>query len=210
MTSPFEQLLDAAQSTFLTHGYSGSSIDDIIAMAGVAKPVFDDHFADKHALFAAVVDRLGAIQSAAMMQKSDALSTDEALIAVAKSITAFVTTPLAQSMFRICVAESARFPDVGRSFFSSGPLVMSANLARILERGCERGDLVVDNKKHAIMQYWMLCRGPYFYPLIFMMKDGITHNERMETIREALTTFAARYGTPDFQRTMDVQLAKLA
>lgn len=209
MDDTFEQLLNAAQSTFLTHGYSGSSIDDIISIAGVARPDFDEHFADKQALFAAVVSRLGAIQSAALVQKSDNLPTDEALITVAKSITAFVTTPLAQSMFRICVAESARFPDVGRSFFNSGPRVLSANLSAILDNASERGDLVIDNQHHAIMQYWMLCRGPYFYPLIFMIKDGITHNERMETIREALTTFAARYGTLEFRAQMEAKLAQL-
>lgn len=209
MTSPSEKLLDAAQSTFLSHGYSGASVDDIMAIAGVSQPVFEEHFADKHALFAAVVDRLGKIQSAAMVQKSHNLPTEDALIAIAKSITAFVTTPLAQSMFRLCVAESVRFPDIGRSFFNSGPRVMSANLATVLDRACEIGDLVIDNKLHAIMQYWMLCRGPYFYPLIFMIKDGITHNERMETIREALTTFAARYGTPDFCSRIDTKLAQL-
>lgn len=209
MTSLFERLLDAAQATFLTHGYSGSSIDDIISIAGVTRLVFDEHFADKHALFAAVVNRLGAIQSAALVQKSNNLPTDEALITVAKSITAFVTTPLAQSMFRICVAESARFPDVGRSFFNSGPRVMSASLSAILDRAGERGDLMIDNQHHAIMQYWMLCRGPYFYPLIFMIKDGITHNERMETIREALKTFAARYGTREFRAQLEAKLDKL-
>lgn len=209
MTSPFERLLDAAQATFLTHGYSGSSIDDIIRIAGVTRLVFDEHFANKHALFAAVVNRLGAIQSAALVQKSNNLPTDEALITVAKSITAFVTTPLAQSMFRICVAESARFPDVGRSFFNSGPRVMSASLSAILDRAGERGDLMIDNQHHAIMQYWMLCRGPYFYPLIFMIKDGITHNERMETIREALKTFAARYGTREFRAQLEAKLDKL-
>lgn len=209
MNSPFEDLLDAAQSTFLTHGYSGSSIDDIISIARATRVEFNEHFSDKHALFAAVVERLGAIQSAALVQKCDTLPTDDALISVAKSITGFVTTPLAQSMFRICVSESARFPDVGRSFFNSGPRVMSANLARILEKGSERGDLDIDNHHHAIMQYWMLCRGPYFYPLIFKIKDGITHNERMETIREALTTFAARYGTPEFREQMNAKLAKL-
>lgn len=209
MTSPSEKLLDAAQSTFLTHGYSGSSIDDIINTAGVTKTDFKEQFANKHALFTAVVNRLGAIQSAAFLQKSDGLPTDDALITVAKSITAFVTTPLAQAMFRICVAESARFPDVGRSFFNSGPRVMSANLSAILDQASERGDLVITNQHHAIMQYWMLCRGPYFYPMIFMIKDGITHNERMETIREALTTFVARYGTPEFREQMDAKLAKL-
>lgn len=80
---------------------------------------------------------------------------------------------------------------------------------RSSNEACECEDLVVDNKKHAIMQYWMLCRGPYFYPLIFMIKDGITHNERVETIREALTTFAARYGTPGFRARMDAKLAML-
>ncbi|GAB5510612.1 MAG: TetR/AcrR family transcriptional regulator [Hyphomicrobiales bacterium] len=209
MTSPSEKLLDAAQSTFLSHGYSGASVDDIIAIAGVSKPVFDELFTDKPTLFAAMVDRLGGLQSAAMVQKSHNLPTEDALIAIAKSITAFVTTPLAQSMFRLCVAESARFPEVGRSFFNSGPRVMSANLGAVLDKACQDGDLEIDNKLHAIMQYWMLCRGPYFYPLIFKIKDGITHNERMETIREALTTFTARYGQPDFRSRISAKLAQL-
>lgn len=209
MTNPSDNLLDAAQSTFLSHGYSGASVDDIIAIAGVTRPVFEELFTDKPTLFAAMVERLGKIQSAALVQKSHDLPTEEALIAIAKSITAFVTTPLAQSMFRLCVAESIRFPYVGQSFFNSGPRVMSANLGAVLDKACQNGDLVIDNRPHAVMQYWMLCRGPYFYPLIFMIKDGITHNERMETIREALTTFAARYGTPDFRSRIDAKLAQL-
>jgi AcrR family transcriptional regulator len=209
MTTSSEKLLDAAQSTFLTHGYSGASVDDIVAIAGVSRAVFDEIFIDKPTLFAAMIDRLGGLQSAAMVQKSHNLPTEDALIAIAKSITAFVTTPLAQSIFRLCVAESARFPYVGQSFFNSGPRVMSANLGAVLDRACQTGDLVIDNQQHAIMQYWMLCRGPYFYPLIFMIKDGITHNERMETIREALTTFAARYGTQDFRGRIHIKLAQL-
>ena len=50
-----EQLLDAAQKTFGTHGFTATSMNDIAVSANVTKPVLYQHFDSKHDLFLEVL-----------------------------------------------------------------------------------------------------------------------------------------------------------
>ncbi len=43
---------------FLEHGYAGARIDKIVAAAGVSKATVYRHFADKEALFTALIQRM--------------------------------------------------------------------------------------------------------------------------------------------------------
>lgn len=52
-----EQLLDAALSVILEHGYSGVSIEAIARAAGVTRPVIYDHFPNLGALLHALIER---------------------------------------------------------------------------------------------------------------------------------------------------------
>lgn len=45
------QLLAVARTTFGTHGYSATSMNDVALAAGVTKPVLYQHFESKHHLF---------------------------------------------------------------------------------------------------------------------------------------------------------------
>jgi AcrR family transcriptional regulator len=53
-----EAILDAAQELILKHGLRGTSMEAIAARAGIAKPTLYAYFADKPAVFAALLDRL--------------------------------------------------------------------------------------------------------------------------------------------------------
>ena len=50
-------VLDAALRVFVKHGYTGASMEEIAAAAGVTKPVVYDCFAGKEELFRALLDR---------------------------------------------------------------------------------------------------------------------------------------------------------
>jgi AcrR family transcriptional regulator len=50
-------VLDAAGRLFGERGYDGTRLDDIAAAAGVTKPVLYRHFADKRALYLALLER---------------------------------------------------------------------------------------------------------------------------------------------------------
>jgi AcrR family transcriptional regulator len=52
------QILDAAQELILKHGLRGTSMEAIARRAGIAKPTLYAYFADKGAVFDALVDRL--------------------------------------------------------------------------------------------------------------------------------------------------------
>jgi AcrR family transcriptional regulator len=53
-----EALVDAATVLFGTSGYSATSVDEIVAAAGVTKGAMYHHFTDKEALFRAVYERV--------------------------------------------------------------------------------------------------------------------------------------------------------
>lgn len=52
-------ILSAAVSLFANQGYAATSVQQIVDVAAVSKPALDHHFADKAALFQAVVDTAG-------------------------------------------------------------------------------------------------------------------------------------------------------
>jgi AcrR family transcriptional regulator len=52
-----EQLLDAALSVIIAHGYEGASIEAIARTAGVTRPVIYDHFSNLGTLLQALIER---------------------------------------------------------------------------------------------------------------------------------------------------------
>jgi AcrR family transcriptional regulator len=74
-----EQLLDAAQDAVLAKGFSGTSIDELIAAVGISKSGFFYHFRDKSALAKALLERYVREDDAIFDQieaRADALSED--------------------------------------------------------------------------------------------------------------------------------------
>lgn len=112
-------------------------------------------------------------------------------------------------IFRICAAESTRFPDIGRTFFETGPRVMSEQMISVIKRGEAAGDLSVDQPRIAAVQFFLLCRGPFFYPVLFQVMEGVGQSQRMRGMAEGLRTFSARYGTPAFTARMETALEAL-
>ena len=49
-------IVEAAGRLFGEHGYDGTRLDDVARAAGVTKPVLYRHFADKTALYLALLD----------------------------------------------------------------------------------------------------------------------------------------------------------
>lgn len=65
-----DRLLVAARGLFLAHGFATTSTPAVVAAAGVTRGALYHHFADKTALFAAVVEREAA-EVAAAIRRAD-------------------------------------------------------------------------------------------------------------------------------------------
>jgi AcrR family transcriptional regulator len=73
-------LIAAARQAFITHGYAGTSTPDLVEAAGVTRGALYHHFADKEALFRAVVEAESAAVAAEIEAASAGASLVESLI----------------------------------------------------------------------------------------------------------------------------------
>jgi TetR/AcrR family transcriptional regulator, mexJK operon transcriptional repressor len=121
-----ERLRASAHRLFLRQGYLATSIDAILAEAGISsKETLYRHYANKEALFVDVLSHLTMEQPgfstklAALPVPQDLPSLHLALTALAREIISMISQPGYLPLVRMIIAESSRFPQLGTLFFST-------------------------------------------------------------------------------------------
>ena len=99
-----QQLIDVARQLFTERGYAGTSIEDIIERAGVARGALYHHFPGKDALFAAVYQVVQAEVASAVV--AAALAADDPAQAVYTGLSAFLDACLQPEVRQIVVLVS--------------------------------------------------------------------------------------------------------
>ncbi|KIT16675.1 TetR/AcrR family transcriptional regulator [Jannaschia aquimarina] len=191
----FDQVLEGARAVFLADGFEGASVDAIARAAGVSKATLYSYFPDKQHLFMEVAKS----ECGAQIDQAGELLFMEcaprvALGRAARQIVGFVISEFGQSIFRMCVAESERFPELGREFFRTGPARFRAQMAEYLTRAVERGELKIDDIDLAGDQFVELCHATLFVEMVFNVRTSATQAEIDRVIDGAVETFMARYG----------------
>src|SRR2546423_1150829 len=97
-------LVDVARESFTRDGYAGTSIDDIIQRAGVARGALYHHFSGKEALFRAVYETVEAEVVARVMEA--AANQTSPWDAVRAGLSSFLDACLEPSFRRIVVLDS--------------------------------------------------------------------------------------------------------
>lgn len=191
----FDQVLEGARSVFMSDGYEGASVDAIAKAAGVSKATLYSYFADKKLLFMEVAKS----ECQAQIEEADAILSDESsprdvLCVAAERMLDFFLSDFGQSIFRMCVAESDRFPELGREFYETGPALFRARMVEYFREAVEAGELKIDDLELAADQFSELCKADLFPRVVFGIGDAITPADRNRVISGAVDTFLARYG----------------
>ena len=140
-----ERLRAAAHRLFLQQGYLATSIDAILAEAGISsKETLYRHYANKEALFVDVLSHLTLEQPgfseklAALPTPHDLLSLRQALTQLSREILSMMSQPGYLPLVRMIIAEAPRFPQLGALFFSNvtqrGLAIMTALLQEAREQ----------------------------------------------------------------------------
>jgi AcrR family transcriptional regulator len=107
-----ENILWAAQEVFLEAGYERTSMDAVASRAGTTKRTVYAHFANKEALFLAVLDFLkGFFLSRLRTPETYSQDPAEALVLFCGRFLEKLLWEGAIRMCRVCASEAARFPD---------------------------------------------------------------------------------------------------
>jgi AcrR family transcriptional regulator len=191
------QILGGARETFLDLGFEGASVDEIARRAGVSKGTLYNHFDDKRSLFAAVIDRECKAQAERIftigMEEDD---VETALGRIGRHYLDFLLSPSALALFRITVAESERFPRVGRAFWDSGPDLGTRRLAQFLAVAVSRGRLAIDDLDLAAHQFTELCKAELFYKTLLGVIDAPDEAARSHHVDAAVKVFLRAFGSP--------------
>ena len=191
----FDQVLCGARTVFLADGFEGASVDDIARAAGVSKATLYSYFPDKRLLFMEVAKGECGRQADEAVHLIDLTAPPEVVLReAAKRIVGFVLSDFGQRVFRICVAESDRFPELGREFYESGPALVRARLMDYLAHATDRGQLAIDDFGLAADQFAELCKVDIYSRIMFGIATSFTEAEVTRVIDGALAMFMARYG----------------
>ncbi|WP_417723026.1 TetR/AcrR family transcriptional regulator [Salipiger sp.] len=191
----FDQVLHGAREVFLRDGFEGASVDDIAKVAGVSKATLYSYFPDKRLLFMEMASCQCQLQAdEALMTIDLSQPPRQVLKQVAHTFLGFVLSDMGQRIFRICAAESDRFPDLGRQFYQSGPMLMKKALTGYLQASIARGELRIDDIDLAAAQFAELCKADIWIQLVFGIKDRFSEAEIARVVDGAIETFLARYG----------------
>ncbi|WP_296418121.1 TetR/AcrR family transcriptional regulator [Pseudooctadecabacter sp.] len=192
----FDQVLAGATDIFMSDGFEGASVDDIARAAGVSKATLYSYFPDKRLLFMEVA-KAECLRQAE--EAFDTVSMDQdvrtILTEAAWQMVSFFTSDFGQRVFRLCVAESDRFPELGREFYESGPALARQRMIEFMQAGIARGQLVIDDLPLAADQFGELCKADLFPRLVFCMDTSFNDAQKKRIVDGAVDTFMARYGS---------------
>ena len=156
-----ERLRAAAHRLFLQQGYLATSIDAILAEAGISsKETLYRHYANKEALFVDVLSHLTMEQPgfserlAALPVPRDLVSLSHALTLLSREILSMMSQPGYLPLVRMIIAESSRFPQLGTLFFSTVTQRGLFILTGLLQTAREQR-IIADINFDAVTHIWL-------------------------------------------------------
>jgi len=192
-------ILEAAEEMFLRGGYLGTNMDELAALSQVSKQTVYKHFGSKEALFVELVttmtDAAGDRVHNEVPDPADASEVPAYLQAYAERQLAVVMTPRLLQLRRLVIGEVARFPDLARALYESGPKRATSALAAVFARLDARGLLDVDDPDAAASQFnWIIMGEPINQAMLLgdAAIPGIAARRRHAA--GAVSVFLAAYG----------------
>jgi AcrR family transcriptional regulator len=190
----FDQVIEGAREVFMRDGFEGASVDEIARAAGVSKATLYSYFPDKRLLFSEVARMECNRQADEALDVIGAEAPIEAVLhEAANRMVRFFLSDFGQQVYRICVAESYRFPELGRRFYDSGPAMVRARMRSVLAPYVETGILAIDDMDLAANQFGELCKSDLFVRSLCGVCGEVTEADIDRVVTGAVEMFLARY-----------------
>ncbi|MES0824896.1 TetR/AcrR family transcriptional regulator [Ruegeria sp. SCP11] len=191
----FDQVLQGAREVFMADGFEGASVDDIARAAGVSKATLYSYFPDKRLLFMEVAHtECSRMAQDIVSMVDDTKPAREVLTIAATQLCRFFVSEFAQQVFRICVAERDRFPELGQAFYEAGPQNGTRQMVEYLQKAVDKGELAIEDLQIAAEQFTELCKVRNWSRGLLGIQTSFSQSEIDEIALQAVDMFMARYG----------------
>jgi TetR/AcrR family transcriptional repressor of mexJK operon len=192
-----KQMLDAAADLFIAQGYGAVSMDAIARAAGVSKATLYAHFASKDRLFATIItDACQANFGWYAMVPAAEQEPRTALLELGRRTLRFILDEEVLAIHRVVIAESPRFPELGRAFYEGGPRVANRKMCAWIEHQVERGVLYVGDPAAASDHWFGLLKGDIYVRALLGLESAPDEAEIDAVVQRAVEVFLRAYGRP--------------
>jgi AcrR family transcriptional regulator len=191
------QIVDGARATFLEQGFDAASMNDIARAAGVSKGTLYVYFQNKEQLFQAICSEECAAQAESLFQlHADDTDVEGTLTRLGVDFVSFVCLPERASSARTVIAIAERMPEIGRTFYETGPARGIALLSDYLERRVEQGILAIEDCEVAAAQLIEAFGATLFKPMLFNFGKPPKQERIRYIVGIAVRAFLAAYRVP--------------
>lgn len=139
----FNQVREGAKRIFLRDGYEGASVDDISREAGVSKATLYSYFPDKRLMFQAVIEAEIESRRIAVFDLEDHVPAHLAVPRLTREVSRILASETEAALYRLIVAEAARFPQLARDFEALRAEMLRTPLQAYLDGFVRRGELEI-------------------------------------------------------------------
>jgi len=187
-----ERVLKAAFTLFREHGFSSTSMLDIVTRARVSKRDLYALFNNKHAVLAACISeraqrmRRPLDPTIPVPQTRDGLAT--LLVELGVSILKTVCHPEVLTVFRLAIAESDRAPEIARTLDSSGREANQKALTELLRKAQARGLVLAGDPAVLAVRYLDVLWGDLLIRLLMRVREAPKEREIEVRARAATET----------------------
>lgn len=190
------QILAGAASVFAADGYEGASMARIAAVAGVSKGTLYNHFDSKAALFTAYVGEKCDQYLAHVFDSADHDGDPaDVLRGIGKRMVQMMLSDIGLAIYRVVIAEAAKFPDLARGFYEAGPARAIGFMAGWLAEETRRGRLAVPDPTFAAEQFFNLCQTRLVLRRKLEMLPDPPESDIEEVVEASITMFLRTYRT---------------
>jgi AcrR family transcriptional regulator len=192
-SSKRRQIMDGARKVFMDLGFDGASMGEIARAAAVSKGTLYVYFADKSALFEAIVEEEALQHGQVVFNFDPERDVETTLQEFGRAYINLICRPSGGSAIRTVMAIAERMPEVGRRYYER-VLDKSINrLADYLGAHVGPGDLAIDDCHLAAAQFMQMSQASLFLPFIFQAAPAPSEERIARVVDSATRMFLAAY-----------------
>lgn len=169
-------------------------MDAVAKAALVSKLTIYSHFADKKALFEAVIERKSTQTIAEGYLRFAELPVMEALEEVGINYCNLILNEDAVKWLRMMYVESARDPTSARVYYAVGPQRIKQALIELLRAWAKMNQLNIDDYEAACEQYFSLMRGGVLQKALLGIEKLPTPAYLKKHVKAGVRLFLNTYG----------------
>ena len=183
------RFLEIAETLFLENGYAGTSLNDVIRLAGGSKATLSAAFGSKAGLFEAVIasgaDAVASRLRTAAPDDAPAL----ALRVIGELILDFYLAPRALVAYRGVISEGHREPAMARAFYRRGHAQVVAPLADRLRTWKRRGLLTLRDPRAEADRFTHVLRSGLYEQVLLGIRRCPTRRQVRAQVAAAVRTY---------------------